>query len=187
MRSNVDFPLHSATLWRYVIHCLLLALFPFSSSTPSFVMQCQRNCNRSFLILVLPSLPALIAWLVQLIHSIPKNLFSSTFFVLYIRISGWKPRRSIVFCSWDAEEHGLMGSTEWVEVSLKIYQNLWLLKYAWTEWRRSSLSPWGAYLILEAPMGLVREGASWRGALFKYILSSLWSSAHIESALLHAF
>ncbi len=28
---------------------------------------------------------------------------------------GWRPRRTIVFCSWDAEEEGLMGSTEWVE------------------------------------------------------------------------
>ncbi len=29
--------------------------------------------------------------------------------------SGWKPRRTMVFCSWDGEEEGLMGSTEWVE------------------------------------------------------------------------
>jgi len=29
--------------------------------------------------------------------------------------SGWKPRRSVVFCSWDGEEEGLIGSTEWVE------------------------------------------------------------------------
>ncbi|KAF8751392.1 hypothetical protein HU200_012066 [Digitaria exilis] len=28
---------------------------------------------------------------------------------------GWKPRRTIIFCSWDAEEYGLTGSTEWVE------------------------------------------------------------------------
>ncbi len=32
-----------------------------------------------------------------------------------LRKSGWKPRRSIVLCSWDAEEQGLIGSTEWVE------------------------------------------------------------------------
>lgn len=29
--------------------------------------------------------------------------------------SGWRPKRSIVFCAWDAEEYGLIGSTEWVE------------------------------------------------------------------------
>jgi N-acetylated-alpha-linked acidic dipeptidase len=30
---------------------------------------------------------------------------------------GWKPRRRVVICSWDAEEEGLMGSTEWVEMN----------------------------------------------------------------------
>src|SRR5262249_36761642 len=29
--------------------------------------------------------------------------------------SGWKPRRTIVIGSWDAEEEGLIGSTEWGE------------------------------------------------------------------------
>jgi N-acetylated-alpha-linked acidic dipeptidase len=29
--------------------------------------------------------------------------------------SGWKPKRTIYICSWDAEEEGLIGSTEWVE------------------------------------------------------------------------
>ena len=29
--------------------------------------------------------------------------------------SGWKPRRTIILCSWDAEEYGLVGSTEWAE------------------------------------------------------------------------
>lgn len=29
--------------------------------------------------------------------------------------NGWKPLRTIVFASWDGEEYGLVGSTEWVE------------------------------------------------------------------------
>ncbi len=29
--------------------------------------------------------------------------------------SGWKPKRTVVFGSWDAEEEGLIGSTEWAE------------------------------------------------------------------------
>ncbi|MEO7768768.1 MAG: M28 family peptidase, partial [Ferruginibacter sp.] len=29
--------------------------------------------------------------------------------------SGWRPARTIVYCAWDGEEPGLMGSTEWVE------------------------------------------------------------------------
>ena len=33
-----------------------------------------------------------------------------------LRTKGWRPGRTIVLCSWDAEEYGLIGSTEWVEV-----------------------------------------------------------------------
>jgi N-acetylated-alpha-linked acidic dipeptidase len=29
--------------------------------------------------------------------------------------SGWKPKRTLIFGSWDGEEEGLIGSTEWVE------------------------------------------------------------------------
>jgi N-acetylated-alpha-linked acidic dipeptidase len=29
--------------------------------------------------------------------------------------TGWRPKRTIVYASWDAEEPGLMGSTEWAE------------------------------------------------------------------------
>lgn len=28
---------------------------------------------------------------------------------------GWKPKRTMIFCAWDGEEPGLLGSTEWVE------------------------------------------------------------------------
>ncbi len=33
--------------------------------------------------------------------------------------NGWKPRRTIVYASWDAEEYGLVGSTEWAEEHAK--------------------------------------------------------------------
>ncbi|KAK8073719.1 hypothetical protein PG994_004618 [Apiospora phragmitis] len=29
--------------------------------------------------------------------------------------TGWAPKRNVVLCSWDAEEYGMLGSTEWVE------------------------------------------------------------------------
>ena len=31
--------------------------------------------------------------------------------------NGWKPRRTLVYASWDAEEYGLVGSTEWAEAN----------------------------------------------------------------------
>jgi N-acetylated-alpha-linked acidic dipeptidase len=36
---------------------------------------------------------------------------------------GWRPKRTLVFCSWDAEEEGLIGSTEWVEQHDKALEN----------------------------------------------------------------
>ncbi|KAG8453051.1 hypothetical protein GDO86_004748 [Hymenochirus boettgeri] len=33
---------------------------------------------------------------------------------------GWRPRRTMMFASWDAEEFGLLGSTEWAEENVKI-------------------------------------------------------------------
>ena len=32
-----------------------------------------------------------------------------------LRKAGWKPKRTIIYCAWDGEEPGLLGSTEWVE------------------------------------------------------------------------
>ena len=37
--------------------------------------------------------------------------------------SGWKPKRTIVVASWDAEEEGLIGSTEWVEQHAKALEH----------------------------------------------------------------
>ena len=28
---------------------------------------------------------------------------------------GWRPKRTLIYCAWDGEEPGLLGSTEWVE------------------------------------------------------------------------
>ena len=36
---------------------------------------------------------------------------------------GWKPKRTIVVASWDAEEEGLIGSTEWTEQHVKALEH----------------------------------------------------------------
>jgi N-acetylated-alpha-linked acidic dipeptidase len=35
-----------------------------------------------------------------------------------LHAQGWKPARTIVYCAWDGEEPGLLGSVEWVETHL---------------------------------------------------------------------
>lgn len=32
---------------------------------------------------------------------------------------GWRPKRTIIYCAWDGEEEGLLGSTEWAETHEK--------------------------------------------------------------------
>ncbi|XP_069739417.1 glutamate carboxypeptidase 2-like isoform X2 [Phaenicophaeus curvirostris] len=39
-----------------------------------------------------------------------------------LKRKGWRPRRTVIFASWDAEEFGLLGSTEWAEENAKILQ-----------------------------------------------------------------
>ncbi|TDN36148.1 M28 family peptidase [Hymenobacter sp. UV11] len=36
--------------------------------------------------------------------------------------TGWRPRRTLMFCAWDGEEPGLLGSTEWAETNAKDIQ-----------------------------------------------------------------
>ncbi|XP_046543017.1 LOW QUALITY PROTEIN: N-acetylated-alpha-linked acidic dipeptidase 2-like [Haliotis rubra] len=36
-----------------------------------------------------------------------------------IKSSNWRPKRTIIFCSWDAEEYALIGSTEFVQKYVK--------------------------------------------------------------------
>ena len=35
-----------------------------------------------------------------------------------LRRQGWQPSRTIIYCAWDGEEPGLLGSVEWVETHL---------------------------------------------------------------------
>ena len=34
--------------------------------------------------------------------------------------TGWKPKRTIIYCAWDGEEPGLLGSTEWAETHAEL-------------------------------------------------------------------
>ncbi len=68
---------------------------------------------------------------------------------------GWKPKRTIIFCSWDAEEYGLIGSTEFAE------------EFA-TELREKAV----AYLNLDAAVSGPNFGASSVPSLWKLIMGA---------------
>lgn len=67
----------------------------------------------------------------------------------YLLRHGWTPLRTIVIASWDAEEYGLIGSTEWgedftdwIEEHVVTYLNLG------TDVRHSLIPPQNAKLLL---------------------------------------
>ena len=70
--------------------------------------------------------------------------------------SGWKPRRSIVLCSWDADEQGLIGATEWAEENAN-------------ELKEKAV----AYLNMDAAVSGANFGASSVPSMWKLI----WSAA----------
>ncbi|KAK7005957.1 Zn-dependent exopeptidase [Favolaschia claudopus] len=75
--------------------------------------------------------------------------------------AGWKPLRTIVFASWDAEEYGLIGSTEYGEDFAE-----WLQKHA------------VAYLNLDSSAGGSRWGAAASPSLSHLILDATRAVPH---------
>lgn len=43
------------------------------------------------------------------------NMAVSQAIMKTVNSTKWRPRRSLMFCAWDAEEYGLLGSTEFVQ------------------------------------------------------------------------
>jgi len=54
---------------------------------------------------------------------------------------GWRPKRTLLVCSWGAEEYGLMGSKEWVE------ENSEILRYRAVVYLNIDISVQGSYSL----------------------------------------
>ncbi|GAA5810867.1 hypothetical protein MFLAVUS_004295 [Mucor flavus] len=64
--------------------------------------------------------------------------------------TGWRPRRTIILASWDAEEYGLVGSTEWVEDNKE-----WLDKEG-TVYLNADMAVSGPHFVAQASPSLNR-------------------------------
>jgi N-acetylated-alpha-linked acidic dipeptidase len=69
--------------------------------------------------------------------------------------TGWKPKRTIVYCAWDAEEPALVGSTEWVEDHAALLQQNTVVYINSDEYGRGFLDAGGSHAL----EGLVDEVA----------------------------
>jgi len=71
--------------------------------------------------------------------------------------SGWKPRRTIVYCAWDGEEPGLLGSTEWVETHADLLSKNAVLYINTDSNERGFLSLGGSHTIEKFINEVARE------------------------------
>ncbi|MBI2518322.1 MAG: M28 family peptidase [Opitutae bacterium] len=62
---------------------------------------------------------------------------------------GWKPKRTLVYCSWDGEEPGLLGSTEWAEAHAEELQRKAVLYINSDTNTRGFLNPSGSHAFQE--------------------------------------
>ncbi len=61
--------------------------------------------------------------------------------------SGWKPKRTIVYCAWDGEEPALVGSTEWVEDHATLLQQNTVVYINSDEYGRGFLDAGGSHAL----------------------------------------
>lgn len=62
---------------------------------------------------------------------------------------GWKPKRTLVYCSWDGEEPGLLGSTEWAETHAEELQRKAVLYINSDTNSRGFFNPSGSHALQE--------------------------------------
>ena len=61
--------------------------------------------------------------------------------------SGWRPKRTLVYASWDAEEPGLLGSTEWAEAHAEELKRKAVLYLNSDDNGRGFLQPGGSHTL----------------------------------------
>jgi N-acetylated-alpha-linked acidic dipeptidase len=64
-----------------------------------------------------------------------------------LRKTGWKPKRTLIYASWDAEEPGLLGSVEWAEAHAAELQKKAVLYVNSDTNSRGFLSPAGSHSL----------------------------------------
>jgi N-acetylated-alpha-linked acidic dipeptidase len=69
--------------------------------------------------------------------------------------SGWKPKRTVIYCAWDGEEPALLGSTEWAEDHAALLQKNTVIYINSDENGRGFLNAGGSHAL----QGMVDEVA----------------------------
>jgi N-acetylated-alpha-linked acidic dipeptidase len=71
--------------------------------------------------------------------------------------TGWRPKRTIIFCAWDGEEQALIGSTEWAESHADELQRKAVLYVNSDNNARGFLSVAGSHTLERVMSGVARD------------------------------
>jgi N-acetylated-alpha-linked acidic dipeptidase len=95
---------------------------------------------------------------------------------------GWKPARTIVYCAWDGEEPGLLGSVEWVETHLADLQKHAVAYINSDTNKRGYLMPGGTQDLERFISGVARAVTDPETQMSAYQRSHLYSLATAKNA-----
>ena len=95
---------------------------------------------------------------------------------------GWTPARTIIFCAWDGEEPGLLGSVEWVETHVDELQRHAVAYLNSDTNERGFMLPGGTQDLESFISGVARAIEDPETHLSVYQRSHLYSIAHAVSA-----
>ena len=95
---------------------------------------------------------------------------------------GWDPKRTIVYCAWDGEEPGLLGSVEWVETHLADLQKHAVAYINSDTNKRGYLVPGGTQDLERFISGVARAVTDPETQMTAYQRSHLYSLATAKNA-----
>jgi N-acetylated-alpha-linked acidic dipeptidase len=95
---------------------------------------------------------------------------------------GWTPARTIMYCAWDGEEPGLLGSVEWVETHLDELQKHAVVYINSDTNERGFMLPGGTQDLENFISGVARSIEDPETHLSVYQRSHLYSIANAENA-----
>jgi N-acetylated-alpha-linked acidic dipeptidase len=95
---------------------------------------------------------------------------------------GWTPARTIIFCAWDGEEPGLLGSVEWVETHLDELRRHAVAYINSDMNNRGFMLPGGTQDLENLISGVARAVEDPETHMSVYQRSHLYSIAHAENA-----
>lgn len=95
---------------------------------------------------------------------------------------GWTPKRTIIYCAWDGEEPGLLGSVEWVETHRAELQQHAIAYINSDSNERGFLTPGGTQDLQNFISGVARDVKDPETHLTVFQRSHLFSLAHAKDA-----